>query len=96
MAKKQEYALKMNGTDKTMTVKGEIYGNFGLDKRDTGYFVITHIPSGCLVCSSKKKKDLVTLLEDEEFWEEYWSKTRPDDEYIKKLAVVVAKYYSQC
>ena len=46
MAQKAEYALNMNPPEYPLKVNGEIYGNFGIDKRDTGYFVLTHVPSG--------------------------------------------------
>lgn len=95
MAKKGEYALNMDPPEYPMKVKGDIYGNFGIDKRESNYFVLTHIPSGRLVCSAKKKKELVELLEDEEFSEDYWKEKIPEKENIKKLAKVITKFYSK-
>lgn len=92
MVKKQVYKLDMvNGEEKE--VKGEVYGSFGIHKREDGMFVLTHLPSGCRVVSANKKKELVSLVEDEEFSQPCWELDRPDKESISRLSSIISEYY---
>lgn len=93
MVQKAEYELNMNPSEHPLKAKGEIYGNFGIDKRDTGYFVLTHVPSGMLVCSASRKKDLVGLLDDDEFGKDCW--TSPSKADINRLSKVIGKFYTK-
>lgn len=94
MAKKANYELNM-GMKGKQTVTGEVYGNFGIHKRDDGWFAITHIPSGMLVVSDQKKKKLVELIADhDEFREEAWEKENPGMKAVSDLALVIRKFYS--
>lgn len=93
MAKKQNYELNMkDGSSKY--VEGEVYGNFGVHKREDKMFTITHIPSGCLVVSDDKKKNLVRLLQHEIFQEEVWKNAIPSPQDVSRLSLVVSKFYS--
>lgn len=95
MAKKQNYKLAMR-TGEEKEVKGEVYGNFGVHKRDDGLFVLTHLPSGCHVVSAEKKKELIKLLKDEaeEFETTCWESPRPDTSNVNRLSRIISRYYS--
>lgn len=95
MAKKANYEVSMK--DKGMVpVSGEVYGNFAIRKRDDKMFVLDHVPSGYLVCSAGKKKELVDLLQNPVFGEDVWasSKDVPEEE-VAKLRCVIADFYSK-
>lgn len=96
MAKRANYSLTMNEGYAQKEVKGEIYGSFGIHKREDGYFALTHIDSGMLVCSAQKKKELVELLDDPEFKEECWkdsTKIEPKD--VNRLSKIIGQFYSK-
>lgn len=93
MAKKAEYIIKMsNGPVADMTVKGEIIGEWwGIHKReDKGGYALTHLPTGYLVWSSKKKGNLVKLLQEPEFFE------IPDHEDAKWRVSIAAAIKRWC
>lgn len=94
MAKKQSYELNMKNGERKF-VEGEVYGNFGIHKREDKMYTLTHIPSGCLVVSDSKKKELVKLLKDEEFSQVWWESPMPDFANITQLKIIISKFYSK-
>lgn len=96
MAKKANYDLTMNEGLK-MSVTGETYynGNFGIHKREDGYYILTHIPSGLRVVSAKKKKSIVKLLEDPEFALPCWESPTPAKQSVNFLSKVISRFYGE-
>lgn len=98
MAKKAIYALSMeNGTKPE--VKGEVLPSrpsFGIHKREDKMFVITHIPSGMHVVSADKKKQLVELLDNEEFAMPCWAKSAEISVTdVNRLSKIIGEFYSK-
>lgn len=73
-----------------MEVEGAIMTDqWGIDKRENGQYVLTHLPSGKLVWSSKKQTFLKLLIQEPEF-------VRPindmDIEHLKSLATAICRF----
>lgn len=67
--KKQKYNIDKNG--EKVEVEGYVFNkNWGVDKRDNGYYVLTYIPNGYLVESSRTLKFMKELLAEPVFFEE--------------------------
>lgn len=99
MAKKANYDITMKKDNSKVEVKGEIHGHWGIHKREDGYFALTHLASGTLVCSAQKKKDLVELLEDEEFKNDCWGSDTPANvptqADVNRLSKTIGQFYTK-
>ena len=65
---KQKYKIKMDTGE--WEVEGSVCGDWGIDKRDSSYYILTHLPSGCRVESARTitfLKDLVATPEFQNF-----------------------------
>ena len=66
--KKAKYNIKKG--DEFEEVEGYIYNEvWGIDKRAQSYYVLTYIPNGCLVESSRTMKFLKMLIQEPEFFD---------------------------
>ena len=66
--KKKTYKIKCG--DEYEEVEGYVFNDmWGIDKREQGYFVLTHIPSGCLADSAGTMKYLKMMVQEPEFFD---------------------------
>lgn len=81
--KKTKYEIDKNGVKET--VEGYVFNKiWGVDKRAPQYFVLTHIPTGYLVDSSRTLKFFKEMLTDPVFFEEELD--------VKKVAEAIKKF----
>lgn len=90
MAKTGTYRItRDDGVDQE--VKGELVGEWwGIHKRDDSMYVLTHLPSGMLIWSSRKKTNLKMLLQEPEFFE------LPDHESVEWRAGIAKAIQRFC
>lgn len=86
--KKAKYKIRKG--DEFEEVDGYVFGDWGIDKRAPGYYVLTYIPNGCLVESARTMKFLKLLVQEPEFFDFDGS---PNKAY--KLANAIARYRNQ-
>lgn len=67
--KKTKYSITMNDGTK-QEVEGQVFNNvWGIDKRGSAYYVLTYVPNGAFVESSKTMKLLKLLVQEPEFFD---------------------------
>ena len=86
--KKAKYNIRKG--DEFEEVEGYVFGDWGIDKRAPSYYVLTYIPNGCLVESSRTMKFLKMLIQEPEFFD---FDGTPNQAY--KLATAIARYRNQ-
>ena len=62
---KEKYKLRMDCGP--YEVEGSVCGDWGIDKRENQYYILTHIPTGCRVESARTMKFLKDLVATPEF-----------------------------
>ena len=62
---KQKYKITLG--DKIEEVEGAVCGQWGIDKRDNQYYILTHVPTGYRVESGRTMKFLKDLVDTPEF-----------------------------
>lgn len=62
---KGRYTIEVFG--QPQEVDGIVCGNWGIDKRANQFYILTHIPTGYMVDSSRTQKFLKEAAESEEF-----------------------------
>ena len=67
MWKKQTYQIDKGGTKESVT--GSVCGCWGIDKRENQYYVLTHVPTGFFVDSSRTATFLKKMVDCPEFAE---------------------------
>lgn len=68
MAKWTNKKYKINYRDGgSLEVDGSVCGQWGIDKRDNQYYILTHVPTGYLVESARTMKFLKDLVATPEF-----------------------------
>lgn len=68
MKKTKYFILKKDGQKEE--IEGTVYNNvWGIDKREAGYYVLTYVPNGAFVDSSKKMTILKMLIQEPEFFD---------------------------
>ena len=87
--KKTKYEIRMDdGPNKT--VEGYVFNEqWGIDKRATGRFVLTQIPTGCFVDSSRTMKFLKLMIQEPEFFDEV------NKETIGALSKAISRYRNE-
>lgn len=63
--KKEKYKIKLDSGQ--YEVEGSVCGPWGIDKRGSQYYVLTHIPTGCRAESAKTVTFLKKLVDTPEF-----------------------------
>lgn len=82
---------KIKKGDTFEEVEGYVFNDiWGIDKRASSYYVLTYIPNGCLVESSRTMKFLKLLVQEPEFFDFDGS---PVQAY--KLADAIARFRNQ-
>lgn len=84
---KQKFKITKNTGD--TEVEGAVCGQWGIDKRDNSYYVLTYIPNGCFVESARTMKFLKMLVDTPEF-QCYNGGT--DKTALKDLADCICRY----
>lgn len=84
--KKTKYKIrKDDGT--WPEVEGYVFNEqWGIDKRANGRYVLTHIPTGCFVDSSRTLKFLKLMVQEPEFFDEV------DKTTIKSLSKAISRF----
>ena len=67
MAKWVKQKYKTLHTGRFQEVEGVVCGQWGIDKRGNQWYILTHIPSGCLAESARTMKFLKDLVATPEF-----------------------------
>ena len=62
---KGKYQIDLLGEKKE--VEGIVCGDWGIDKRAPGYYILTHIPTGYMVDSSRTQRFLKEAAEHQAF-----------------------------
>lgn len=66
--KKTKYKIKKK--EGMVEIEGTVFNNvWGIDKRETGYYVLTYIPNGCFVASARTMKTLKLMIQEPEFFD---------------------------
>lgn len=91
MAKKAKYEIDLMYAKGKQEVSGEIYGEWwGIHKNEAQkLYVLTHLPTGKRVWSSSKKRKLVELLQEPEFFDPPQVNDRT---YLKNLSQVITRF----
>lgn len=88
MARNAKYTIQTNNGNKE--VNGTVVGEWwGVHKRDDKTYALTHLPSGMLVWSSRKKTTLQMLLQEPEFFE---TPDHQDPEWVKKISLTIKRF----
>lgn len=80
---KQKYKIELR--DGPKVVEGVVCGQWGIDKRNNQYYVLTYVPKGWLVESGRTQKLLKDLAESGEFTNWIGGDTTPLKQAIKKF-----------
>lgn len=87
--KKTKYKIRMED-GQYKTVEGYVFNEqWGIDKRESGRFILTHIPTGCFVDSSRTMKFLKLMIQEPEFFDEVSKET------IGALGKAISRYRNE-
>jgi hypothetical protein len=87
--KKQKYKIRMG--DRFEEVEGYVFNEvWGIDKRANAYYILTYIPNGCLVESSRTMKFLKMMVQEPEFFD---FDGTPNSAY--KLVTAITRFRNQ-
>lgn len=67
--KKISYAIANDDGTKEDVMGEKVGYEYGVHQRDDGYYVLTHIPSGYRVASSRLKRNILMLASDPAFFD---------------------------
>ena len=88
--KKSKYNIRMD-TGHNVEVEGYVFNDvWGIDKRSNNYYVLTYIPNGALVESSKTLRMLKMMVQEPEFFD-----FDGTPETTVKLAKAISRFRSE-